>query len=341
MAARPLNVLSLCSGAGGLELGLHAAEPRARAVCYVEREAYAAACLVARMEDAALDQAPVWDDVASFDAAAWRGCVDIVTSGDPCQPNSVAGSRKGTGDDRWLLDRVLEIFDESGADTFFRENVAGNADGQLAVLVPALEGMGCHVAAGIFAAAEVGAGHRRERLFVLARRPERGFGERGGAGDARRGGHADGGQQAVGDAAGARRTQTGGGPEVDAGRESVEGCGGMADAGGAGSQGEPATGCQGPDDGHAGRGGGTEIPLFAPGPADPRWPAILESAPQIEPAVCRVADGLAHRVDRLRLTGNGVVPLQAAYAYRALSALLADARAGEFVLMEAAEKVEA
>jgi len=58
--------LSLCSGAGGLDLGLIIAIPGYRSVGYVERDAFAAATLVARMEDASLDQAVVWDDVVSF-----------------------------------------------------------------------------------------------------------------------------------------------------------------------------------------------------------------------------------------------------------------------------------
>ena len=59
--------LSLCSGAGGLDLGLAIAIPGYRAVGHVERETYAAATLMARMEDAAMDPTPLWDDVASFD----------------------------------------------------------------------------------------------------------------------------------------------------------------------------------------------------------------------------------------------------------------------------------
>ena len=86
-----MNGLALCAGTGGLDLALQIADPRFRTVGYVEREASAAASLVARMEDQTLDKAPIWDDVVTFDGRSWRGIVDIVTSGDPCQSNSVAG----------------------------------------------------------------------------------------------------------------------------------------------------------------------------------------------------------------------------------------------------------
>ena len=69
--------LSLCSGAGGLDLGITIAIPGYRAVGYVERETYAAATLVARMEDAALDPAPVWDARLSFDESK---VLDFLTS---------------------------------------------------------------------------------------------------------------------------------------------------------------------------------------------------------------------------------------------------------------------
>lgn len=371
-----IDILSLCSGAGGLDLGVSVAEPGARTRCYVEWEAYAAAVLLARMEDQALEPAPVWcGDIRDFDARCFRGHIGMVVSGDPCQPNSVAGNRKGADDERWLLDRVLEIFDESGAPAFFRENVAGNTDGQLGVLVPALEAMGCRVAAGIFSAAGVGASHRRERLFVLAHRnrgrrqtdrrdgepsgrptndvehcgahvahrPERGLGEFGGTQEPRCGGHADGGEPAMDNPASPRRGtgQPGeGGPLRDearraepdgrcadmadavrlsggqrAGRERVldggaavgdaenaqrraesenEGrdgtgfagtSGELADPGEPGPQGQPAAGRQRQDNGHAGRGGGTEVPLHTPGPSDPRWPGVLDADPLLAPAL--------------------------------------------------------
>jgi DNA (cytosine-5)-methyltransferase 1 len=102
--------LSLCSGAGGLDLRLHLALPEYRTVGHVERDAYAAAILVARMEDAALDPAPVWDDVATFDCRPWRGAVDIVTAGYPCQPFSVAVKRRGADDPRHLWPHAARNF---------------------------------------------------------------------------------------------------------------------------------------------------------------------------------------------------------------------------------------
>jgi len=64
-----------------LDVAVEMALPSARAIVYVEREAYAAAVLAARMESGCLAPAPVWTDISTFDGVAWRGCVDIVTAG--------------------------------------------------------------------------------------------------------------------------------------------------------------------------------------------------------------------------------------------------------------------
>ena len=146
MALRTRNVLSLCAGVGGLELGISLAlgllGERARGVCYVEREAAAAASLVASMEAGWLHPAPVWSDLLTFDARAWRGLVHILASGDPCQDNSVAGKREGEDGERFLAPEVVRVAKECRPALIFRENVPGNADGQLQAIVPALEGLG-------------------------------------------------------------------------------------------------------------------------------------------------------------------------------------------------------
>jgi len=83
VAVRYPRVLSLCSGVGGLDLGVSLATG-GRTVCYVEREAFAASVLVGRMAASALDPAPVWDDLKTFGGVPWRGAVDLVCAGFPC-----------------------------------------------------------------------------------------------------------------------------------------------------------------------------------------------------------------------------------------------------------------
>lgn len=119
------RILALCAGAGGLELGVQLAVPGAHAVCYVEREAYVAAALVARMEEAALVPAPVWSDLTTFDGRPWRGAVDLVTAGFPCQPWSAAGKHGGVDDERWLWPDIERILREVRPRRVLLENVPG------------------------------------------------------------------------------------------------------------------------------------------------------------------------------------------------------------------------
>jgi DNA (cytosine-5)-methyltransferase 1 len=161
--------MALCAGIGGLELGVRLAA-RARTICYVERDAFAASVLVARMADQALDRAPVADDLRSFDGRAWRGVVDLVTTGYPCQPFSVAGKRRGESDERHLWPEVRRIIDECGVPLAFLENVRGHLTLGFSEVLGDLAELGFDAEWGVFSAAEVGAPHKRERLFVLAYR---------------------------------------------------------------------------------------------------------------------------------------------------------------------------
>ncbi len=163
-----LRALHLCSGYGGFELGLRLAGVSAVTVCHVERDAYAAATLVARMAETHLDSAPIWDDLTTFDGEPWRGRVDIVTAGFPCQPFSAAGSKRGIDDERWLWPAIAGIIRSVGPRYVFLENVAGLIRGGLPLVLGDLADLGYDAEWGLFSAAEVGAPHKRERFWLLA-----------------------------------------------------------------------------------------------------------------------------------------------------------------------------
>jgi DNA (cytosine-5)-methyltransferase 1 len=162
------NIVSVCAGIGGLDRGLKRAVGNSRVVAYVEREAHACAILEARMQDGSMDVAPIWNDLATFDGRPFRGVVDGIIGGYPCQPFSVAGARRGADDPRHLWPHIARILGEIGPTWAFFENVAGHLSLGFAEVAENLSGLGYRIAAGIFSAEEVGAPHRRERLFILA-----------------------------------------------------------------------------------------------------------------------------------------------------------------------------
>lgn len=160
--------LALCAGVGGIELGLKLAEPEYRTICYVEREAYAVAVLRARMEDKTLDEAPIWDDVQSFDGKPWRGKVDVITAGFPCQPWSFAGKQKGTEDERWIWSDILRVVCEVRPQFVYLENVPGLVTGGgLQIILGDLTQAGYDAEWMPLSAAQIGANHKRERIWIL------------------------------------------------------------------------------------------------------------------------------------------------------------------------------
>jgi DNA (cytosine-5)-methyltransferase 1 len=150
--SRPFTVLSLCAGVGGLDLGLRLAMPDARTVCFVEIEAYACALLAARMDENALDQAPVWTNLRTFDGKPWRGTVDCITAGYPCQPFSVAGKQLADKDPRHLWPDVFRVVREVEPAFCFFENVAGHLRLGFEQVHDDLRSVGYRVKAGLFTA---------------------------------------------------------------------------------------------------------------------------------------------------------------------------------------------
>ncbi|MGJ2639774.1 DNA cytosine methyltransferase, partial [Salmonella enterica subsp. enterica serovar Paratyphi A] len=176
VAVRPhhLDILSICTGGAGLDLGVELAIPGARSVCMVEREAFAVAHLVSAMEQGLLHPAPVWSDARSFDGRRWRGCVDGLIGGIPCQPHSLAGRKQGSLDERDLWQPTRRIIAQSGVWFVLIENVSGMLAAGADEVAGAeriwrdLRKLGFAVEIGLFTAAEVGASHERERVFILA-----------------------------------------------------------------------------------------------------------------------------------------------------------------------------
>jgi DNA (cytosine-5)-methyltransferase 1 len=100
-----VNELALFAGAGGGILGGHLLGWRC--VCAVEYNAYARSVLLARQNDGTLPPFPIWDDVRTFDGRPWRGVVDVVSGGFPCQDISAAGKGAGLDGERSGLWREM------------------------------------------------------------------------------------------------------------------------------------------------------------------------------------------------------------------------------------------
>ena len=163
-----LACLSLCTGYGGIELGLERAGVPLRPIAYVEREAFAAANLVAKIEAEQMAPAPVWTDVKTFPYSDFHGRVDILLAGYPCQPFSSAGQRKGEADERHLWPFIANGIAACKPRLVFAENVEGHLSLGVKDVFNDLGRMGYEYTAGLFSAEEVGASHRRKRLFWLA-----------------------------------------------------------------------------------------------------------------------------------------------------------------------------
>ena len=351
-AENPASVIAFCAGYGGIERGLELAGVNHRVVAYVEIEAFAIANLVTKMEAGVLDPAPIWSDLKTFPAHLFRDRVDLITGGYPCQPFSAAGKRKGADDPRHLWPHIRRHVQTIRPFRCFFENVEGHISLGLQEVIADLEADSYEATWGIFSAAEVGAPHRRKRVFIMAdacgarrqqvaRSPHANEAENEGRtsiqadivasdGERRRAGivantnnagqppnerqgqardNARWSGAAMADADSERQS---GWPEGDGwqARSRIERSSSikLAHASGKGLEGHARNGDSGGEPKQAGS-------VAQSGVCKKFGSEIWD----VEPDVGRVADGIADRVDRLRLLGNGVVPQQAAKAWIVLS----------------------
>jgi len=350
-----LHTIEICAGVGmlgeGLRAGLSNLGIALRTVCYVEREAYAAAVLAARCEEGSLDDAPIWSDLTTFNAGRWRGAVDGIAAGFPCQDLSLAGKRAGLDGKRsGLFFNILDIADDCGAWFLFLENVAGIASATASVVDEAEGDLEERAAARVLgelaergwnaewltlSASEVGASHGRDRWFCFAWRmgnPDQQRAYR--AGTCRQQDRIAEPSDAVGCMGDAACQRCGEARHGDAQAEHARLGGAIAAVADAEracdrSQSTPANHGRNaqavrPANQHGRHCSSQVHPFFAPGPQSAEWPAIInrhpELAPALEPTFRGEIDGMAFAMDesraqRLKCVGNGVVALCAAVAF--------------------------
>lgn len=167
-----MRELALFAGAGGGILGGRLLGWRC--VCAVEWDKYAASVLLARQDDGCLEPFPVWDDVQTFDGRPWRGCVDVVSGGFPCQDISAAGKGVGIeGARSGMWKHMARIVGEVRPRYVWVENSPMLVGRGLGLVLADLAALGYDARWGVVGACDAGAPHRRERIWVLAADAER------------------------------------------------------------------------------------------------------------------------------------------------------------------------
>jgi len=164
-----MNELALFAGAGGGILGGHLLGWRT--VCAVEWESYPASVLVARQNDKILPPFPIWDDVQTFDGKPWKGIVDVVSGGFPCQDISAAGKGAGIDGERsGMWGEMARIICEVQPKYAFVENSPMLTSRGLGRVLGDLATMGFDARWGVLGAADIGANHQRDRIWIVAQR---------------------------------------------------------------------------------------------------------------------------------------------------------------------------
>jgi len=162
-----VNELALFAGAGGGILGGHLLGWKT--VCAVEIEDYPRRVLLARQRDGILPRFPIWDDIKTFDGNPWRGKVDVVSGGFPCQDISAAGKGAGIrGERSGMWAEMARVVSEVRPRYVFVENSPMLTSRGLGVVLGDLFTMGYDARWGVLGARHVGAPHKRDRIWIMA-----------------------------------------------------------------------------------------------------------------------------------------------------------------------------
>ena len=162
-----MNELALFAGGGGGILAGHLLGWRT--VCAVEIEDYPRRVLLQRQADGLLPRFPIWDDICTFDGKPWRGKVDVVSGGFPCQDISAAGKGAGLDGERsGLWGEMARVIHEVQPRFVFVENSPMLTSRGLGRVLGDLAKMGFDARWGVLGGEDVGAVHRRDRIWIVA-----------------------------------------------------------------------------------------------------------------------------------------------------------------------------
>jgi DNA (cytosine-5)-methyltransferase 1 len=316
-----MNELALFAGAGGGILGGHLLGWRT--VCAVEWEAYPASVLCARQNDGLFESFPIWDDVQTFDGKPWRGIVDVVSGGFPCQDISAAGKGDGLDGERsGMWKEMARIIGEVRPKYAFIENSPMLTSRGLERVLADLASMGFDAEWGVLSAADVGANHKRDRIWIVGKSTEQSrFLSHSMHNGNRRG------QQQPKSAEKKNGTMANTCMQPISNKSNRGGNFGFDE-----QQGERTRNING---GCSKKNVSNSTSVRQQGQGEHEQPINSAKNSQrqtnyaesigrpefwsVEPSLGRVANGVAYRLDRLKAIGNGQVPLCAATAWRLLN----------------------
>ena len=166
-----MNELALFAGSGGGILGGHLLGWRT--VAAVEIEDYPRRVLLQRQADGLLPRFPIWDDICTFDGKPWRGKVDVISGGFPCQDISAAGKGDGLDGERsGLWTQMARVVSEVRPPFVFVENSPMLTTRGGTRVIADLTQMGYDTKWTVMGAADIGAPHKRDRMWIVARQRE-------------------------------------------------------------------------------------------------------------------------------------------------------------------------
>jgi len=162
-----LRTFHLFSGAGGGILADLLLGHIPVGACEIED--YPRAVLLQRQRDGLLPEFPIWDDICTLDGRPWRGSVDVLCGGFPCQDISSAGKGAGiTGERSGLWKEYLRIIQEVKPRVVFAENSPLLRSRGLVTVLQDLAENGYDARWIVLGSGDLKAPHSRKRMWVLA-----------------------------------------------------------------------------------------------------------------------------------------------------------------------------